>query len=163
MLVKYADRRSASSRPICFKSCNASGLAQAIRNFQREKQEEIDGTILPGGPTIARMKEDLFGDNPSRIRRSPTSDANRGAIVPVSFPPASEPEADSSSVVPVQYRGQESGGSRPGPTPEFPMLPRGRYPRDPHGLDDPNHPYHPAKPVPAPKTLMLASKSTLSV
>ncbi|MBI3759956.1 MAG: hypothetical protein HY269_09425, partial [Deltaproteobacteria bacterium] len=133
-------------------------LAQAIRKFQREKQEEIDGIVLSGGPTIARMKEELFGDNALRIRKSPTSEPDEGAVTPVRLPPASEPEPDGPPVAPVQYRGQESGGSRPGPTPEFPVLPRGRYPRDPHGLDDPNHPYDPAKPVPPSKTVELTEK-----
>jgi len=40
-------------------------LAQAIRNFQREKREEIDGLLLPGGPTIKRLGETLFGESAS--------------------------------------------------------------------------------------------------
>lgn len=42
---------------------HSPALAQAIRDFQRERKEEIDGLILPGGPTITRIKESLFGDN----------------------------------------------------------------------------------------------------
>ena len=45
-------------------------LAQAIRNFQREKREEIDGTLLPGGPTITRLKESLFAENALAQRAS---------------------------------------------------------------------------------------------
>ncbi len=38
-------------------------LDQAIRDFQREKREETDGLLLPGGPTITRLSETLFGEN----------------------------------------------------------------------------------------------------
>ena len=44
-------------------------LDQAIRNFQREQREEIDGTLLPGGPTITRLGESSFGAN-SLVQRS---------------------------------------------------------------------------------------------
>lgn len=46
-------------------------LDQAIRDFQREKREEIDGTLLPGGPTITRMKESLLGENRARPTAPP--------------------------------------------------------------------------------------------
>jgi soluble lytic murein transglycosylase-like protein len=49
-------------------------LGQAIRNFQREKREEIDGVLLPGGPTIKRIRESLFG---AKIPGARASDASQ--------------------------------------------------------------------------------------
>ena len=45
---------------------HSPALGRAIREFQREKKEEIDGLLLPGGPTITRLRESLFGDNAGR-------------------------------------------------------------------------------------------------
>lgn len=41
----------------------SSALAQSIRDFQREKKEEVDGLLLPSGPTIQRLGESLFGSD----------------------------------------------------------------------------------------------------
>lgn len=45
----------------------STSLDRAIRDFQREKREEIDGTLLPGGPTITRMKESLLREWSPRL------------------------------------------------------------------------------------------------
>ena len=51
----------------------STGLDQAIRDFQREKREEIDGILLPGGPTIKRLGESLFGGDRVRPTEFPVT------------------------------------------------------------------------------------------
>ncbi|MCW5771776.1 MAG: cell wall hydrolase [Rhodospirillaceae bacterium] len=142
-------------------------LSQSIQGYQRDKGETIDGIMLPNGPTVGRLKEALFGvggdravtDRPGNreafsppgriepVQFVPKEDAT-GETKPASYPPPSRPTTE-------QLRYLQGGDMN---TVKFELLPRGRYPRDPHGLDDPRHPYDPAKPVGPRKPIYLENK-----
>lgn len=109
-------------------------LAQAIRNFQREKREEIDGILLPGGPTITRMRENLFDGSQKLPAISPLSNADglNYAILNLpanalgrtpSFAKEGASQSDELGVIPVQF------DPNPGP-PDSPSPPTHREAED---------------------------------
>lgn len=89
---------------------HSPNLGRAIRDFQREKNEEIDGLLLPGGPTITRLRESLFGGNAANGAR-PAVDAveGTGTILKRGLPterpnrPAPEKGSGGAELIPVQY------------------------------------------------------------
>ncbi len=114
-------------------------LDQAIRDFQREKREEIDGTLLPGGPTITRMKESLFGERTPRatqrgsdVLQGPAPQAAESLLIRVLGPLLASPNTSSlpKAHSPAQLPGGGDEGvvptQAPGPTlpPTAPQRPR---------------------------------------
>jgi hypothetical protein len=91
-------------------------LAQSIRDFQREKKEEVDGLLLPSGPTITRIKEGLSGRHAAMPAKSAAVIAQTAAARPDSWTDILRPitpPLSSQSRMPTPPAASDNGGTNP--------------------------------------------------